>query len=241
MCEATTLFASDLDNTLIHSYKVAKPHDVCVEEKDGKALSFMSREAYALLRDVAAKCAFVPVTTRSPEQYRRIDLGVTPRHAIVAHGALLLADGEIDARWARETRRMLRVPLPKLRDDAYLFDVRYVEDAFIFAKSDDPTAAAAYLRTTLSTQAFDICAAYNKVYILPKNLNKGIAVTRLRERLSVDRVVCAGDSELDLSMLAIADVALAPPALAGRLPRLQTLRSDDVARELLECLSRMIG
>ncbi|MDR1579784.1 MAG: hypothetical protein LBS35_05460, partial [Synergistaceae bacterium] len=106
------LFASDLDNTLIHSYRVAEAGDICVETRDGKKLSFMSPKAHGILKDIAAKCAFVPVTTRSLEQYRRLDLGVKPKYALVANGALLLIDGEVDELWASETRRRLNVTLP---------------------------------------------------------------------------------------------------------------------------------
>ena len=39
------IFASDLDNTLIHSYKFRKEDDVCVEWIQDKEQSFMSKKA----------------------------------------------------------------------------------------------------------------------------------------------------------------------------------------------------
>jgi phosphoserine phosphatase len=50
-----------------------------------------------------------------------------------------------------------------------------------------------------------VCAVHNKIYVLPKMLTKGNAVNRLQERIKSDYTICAGDSELDLSMLSIAD------------------------------------
>ncbi|MDR2137476.1 MAG: hypothetical protein LBO68_04225, partial [Synergistaceae bacterium] len=66
------IFASDLDNTLIHSYKRALPSDICVERKDGRALSFMTPRGRRMLQKARERCCFVPVTTRSLEQYRRL-------------------------------------------------------------------------------------------------------------------------------------------------------------------------
>jgi HAD superfamily hydrolase (TIGR01484 family) len=234
------LFASDLDNTLIHSRKTAKVGDVCVEIRDGQELSFMSRKAYGLLKDVAAKCTFVPVTTRSLEQYHRLDLGVKPRYAIVAHGALLLKNGEVDAQWASETRRLLNVTLPKIERNSLLFDVRYVEELFIFAKSENTPQAVKYLQTLVDEKIFDVCAVHNKVYILPAGLNKGMAVNRLKERLSARRLVCAGDSTLDLSMLEMADVAIAPKTLALQRKHVYTFSEEDSASELLRVVKETI-
>ena len=69
-------FCSDLDNTLIYSYR----HDignekVLVETKEGKELSYMTKVSYELLKQVSQKKELIPLTTRSLEQYSRIDFG----------------------------------------------------------------------------------------------------------------------------------------------------------------------
>jgi len=67
------LFVSDLDNTLIYSYKRdIGPQKRLVEVKEGKELSFMTEYSCRLLCQIADRCCFVPATTRSLEQYGRI-------------------------------------------------------------------------------------------------------------------------------------------------------------------------
>jgi hydroxymethylpyrimidine pyrophosphatase-like HAD family hydrolase len=235
------LFASDLDNTLIHSYRVAEAGDICVETRDGKKLSFMSPKAHGILKDIAAKCTFVPVTTRSLEHYRRLDLGVKPKYALVANGALLLMDGEVDELWASETRRRLNVTLPDIEPGKFLFDIRRVDGFFIFAKSGDPPKAVKYLRGVLKDSAFEARSVHDKVYILPAGLDKGIAVKRLRERISSDYVICAGDSELDLPMLAIADMAVVPETLGLRRECMNVLPSQTFTSELLGVIREIVS
>ncbi|MDR2522685.1 MAG: HAD hydrolase family protein [Synergistaceae bacterium] len=215
------LFASDLDNTLIHSHLKAKPGDICVEIKDGKELSFMSPKAYELLRVIRTRCRFVPVTTRSLEQYRRLSLpGNTPlEYALVSHGALLLVNGQVDELWARESQERLKDCLPLLefyrKHLTGLFpDCRTSDGFFIFAKSENAENAASELKAMVNPRLFSVCGVYNKVYIFPRQLSKGGAVKRLTRRLEEPEgpLVCAGDSWLDLSMLKIADKAIVPGA-----------------------------
>lgn len=235
------LFASDLDNTLIHSYRVAEAGDICVETRDGKKLSFMSPKSRGILKDIAARCAFVPVTTRSLEQYRRLDLGVKPKYALVANGALLLTDGEVDGLWAAETRRGLNVTLPDVEPGEFLFDIRRVDDFFIFAKSKDPPRAVEYLKAVLKDSVFEARSVHDKIYILPAGLDKGVAVKRLRERISSGCVICAGDSELDLPMLEIADMAIVPETLAPWLERARVLPSKTFMSELPGIIREMVS
>ena len=56
-----TYFCSDLDNTLIYSYR----HDigkekVLVETKEGKELSYMTKVSYELLKQVSQKKELIP-------------------------------------------------------------------------------------------------------------------------------------------------------------------------------------
>lgn len=235
------IFASDLDNTLIHSYKTAKSGDICVEVKDGKELSFMSPQTHLLLKDIAERYIFLPVTTRSLEQYLRIDLGVKPKYAVIAHGALLLVDGKTDEAWSVETRKLLKSPLPKLDStvvsDTLLYDIRYVENFFIFAKSEEPIKAVEYLKTILKTridqELFEIYAVHNKVYIFPVGLNKGVAVNRLKNRLQIQRVMCAGDSKLDIPMLETADIAIVPQSLGLSGKHYRILPDEKFTSEIL--------
>ncbi len=234
------LFASDLDNTLIHSYKNAKSGDVCVEVKDQKELSFMSSSAHMLLKKVATECIFVPLTTRSLEQYKRIDLGVKPKYAVVAHGALLIVDDQIDEQWASETRRIFNKPLPQIRECDLLYDIRYVDTFFLFSKSDRPIGAVKHLKAMIDTSKFEVCSVRNKVYIFPIGFNKGVALERLKRRLQCDKVICAGDSVLDVSMLEIADVAISPKGLQFNSLKSVALDGDLFEASVLDVVNKLI-
>ena len=74
-----TVFHADLDNTLIYSVR----HDVGeektgVEVYEGREVSFMTNRSSSLLKRVKEHLLFVPTTTRTEEQYRRIDLKMGP-------------------------------------------------------------------------------------------------------------------------------------------------------------------
>jgi hydroxymethylpyrimidine pyrophosphatase-like HAD family hydrolase len=168
-------------------------------------------------------------------------LGVKPKYALVANGALLLIDGEVDELWASETRRRLNVTLPEVGTCEFLFDIRRVDGFFIFAKSEDPPRAVEYLNAVLKDSAFEARSVHDKVYILPAGLDKGAAVKRLRERLSPDYVICAGDSELDLPMLEIADMAVVPETLGLLRERVRILPAQTFMSEMPDIIREMVS
>ncbi len=213
------LFVCDLDNTLIHSYKKRNMGDICVEIRNGKELSYMTAENYKLLAKVVTMCKFIPLTTRSLEQFRRIDFGFVPKYAIVANGAILLKRGEIDDEWMQQSRALVSTPLPALTENEYIYDIRYVDDFFIFAKSTQVDKAVAYLKTMITDERLLITGVANKVYVFPKLLHKGTALNRMRLLLAKSDekkpfCLAAGDSNIDIPMLNNADMALYPNNLS---------------------------
>ena len=85
-----TIFACDIDNTLIYSKK--HPHDgwPCVEWIHENEQAYMSPLTCELLSRLGEEILFLPVTSRSAEQYSRIRWpeGIHPRHVITTHGAV---------------------------------------------------------------------------------------------------------------------------------------------------------
>lgn len=216
-------FHSDLDNTIIFSYKrdigAAKR---CVEIYQGREISFITEETYRLLGKLPERVLLIPTTTRTVEQYRRINLGVGElRYALVCNGGVLLEDGREEESWYRESMGMIaecRGELQKAErlleeDKDRSFEVRNIRELFLFTKSANPGTSAQRLREALDMKKMDVFTNGVKVYAVPKRLNKGEAVRRFRERFHPQRVIAAGDSEFDLPMLAEADVGLAPEEL----------------------------
>jgi hypothetical protein len=68
------IFHADLDNTLIYSYKHDIGSDtVGVERYQGRVISYMTGSSYEMLDQIRKRVLFVPVTTRTVEQYERIE------------------------------------------------------------------------------------------------------------------------------------------------------------------------
>lgn len=247
------LFVSDLDNTLIYSYKHdIGPNAVCAEVYEGRQVSFMTARSRAMLDEVNRRMHFVPVTTRSVQQYRRIVFadGWSPALALAANGGVLLVDGQPDPAWYAASQAQIAPAEPALRhaeavlarDPDRTLDVRRVDGLFVFTKSADVPATLARLRAVLDLTHVDLFENGVKVYVVPRVLDKGRGVRRLRARFPTAQVFAAGDSLFDLPLLEAADMAFYPAGLpySGRMgqqaiavPEQAGIFSDVVLESLL--------
>ncbi len=210
------LFACDLDNTLIHSYKNKIDGDICIEIYNGNEQSFISARAVKLLKKIAEKILFIPVTTRSIEQYNRINWieGTTPNFAVVSNGANLLQNGNIDLKWKQDFYKNIRPyenelqrQLKILSQDKNFTICRIVDGCFLFLKGGNDAdikkiAEEIQGGTNLAVEYFG-----RKIYLFPPKLNKGAALLKLKEIFKPVKIFAAGDSYIDIPMLNFADFA----------------------------------
>lgn len=215
------IFISDLDNTLIYSYKHNIGNDkILVETKEGKALSFMTARSYKLLEKVKDKMTFIPLTTRSLEQYRRITFSEkwAVESALVANGGILLQNNEVDEIWYNESLNLIENTEGQLalgmqilkNDDNTCFEVRKVDGLFVFTKTENISATRNMLEKNLDLTKVTVFNIGSKIYIFPNKLNKGTALQRMRKLKSPQVIYAAGDSDFDIPMLKEADFSIFP-------------------------------
>lgn len=210
----------DLDNTLIYSYKrdigKAKRN---VEIYQGREISFITENTLRNLRAIQKKMLIVPTSTRAIEQYDRISLPIRPLpYALVCNGGILLANGTREPSWYQASLEFIQESVPALesarrfleRDVRRRFELRFIEELFLFTKCDQAEAVVRQLQEVSDRATVNIFHNKEKVYVVPVNLSKGKAVERFREYIGADRVIAAGDSAFDVSMLREADIGIAP-------------------------------
>ena len=205
---------SDLDGTLIFSASRKKVGDIVIERKDGEEISCITAKQAVLLPIIRN---IIPVTTRSVEQYRRIDFpgGFAPKYALCDNGGTLMIDGETDGPWLERSAELFKEAMDEIsrfeaileRDPDRKFEVRLVDGFFLFTKSANPNLTLARLGTG---KCCECCATGEKVYVIPKQLSKGAAVERLAELIGAprERIFCAGDSLMDVPMMNVAGTAI---------------------------------
>ena len=167
------LFACDLDNTLIHSYKYRTDDDICIEIYAGREQSFISRQAVELLRQIIVTTELIPVTTRSIEQYQRINWldGTKPTYAVTSNGANLLHNDVVDSNWRRFFldginlyREELNLQFKALSLDKRFSVCRIVDDSFLFLKCIENVNLEETANTLQKTT--NLIVEYNKASIL---------------------------------------------------------------------------
>ncbi|MBR3457026.1 MAG: haloacid dehalogenase [Selenomonadaceae bacterium] len=213
-------FASDLDNTLIHSYKHRRKEDQCVEWLNGAEQSFMTRTSIQLLKRIHQSITLLAITTRSLEQYRRIQWpeGCKPDLAITTNGAFLIdGNDEEDSSWAEEMRVLccrdmaeVERKYQEFQEDADVFRSKIVDDSYLFLYSIKETPVEPYIKIFQKDTLLSVEGNGRKLYFFPPRLNKGEALQRIRERFSPMYMAAAGDSLIDLPMLRLADISFIP-------------------------------
>lgn len=214
------IFASDIDNTLIHSYKRVSKDGICVEVKEGKELAYMSYYSYKLLQEINKKITFILITTRSIEQYRRLSIlnNKVPKFALTTNGGVLLVDNVIDNDWYRETKKIIKDSSSEIQKSKDILKedinrcspVLFMDDLYVMTKSNDPQTIIAKFKEELDLTKIIIHRHRDKIFVIPRQLNKGIALQRLKKTINYKKVICAGDSILDIPMLDMADIAIYP-------------------------------
>lgn len=218
--EKMMIICTDMDNTIIYSYK----HDIgdkkiSVEVYEGREISYISEKTYSLLQAVKSEMMIIPTSTRTEEQYKRIDLKIgNIQYALVCNGGVLLINGKRDKEWYEESLRLIReskVELEKAimildNDSRRKFELRFIDELFIFTKCVNPEDVVECLKEQLDTRMVDVFNNGEKVYVVPSNLSKGKAIKRLRKKIKPQCVIAAGDSEFDVTMVEEADYGLVP-------------------------------
>ena len=110
------ILCADMDNTIIYSYKRnIGENKLNVELYNGREISFISEKTHDLLKKVSEKMTIIPTSTRTEEQYKRIDLdiGIVP-YALVCNGGVLLVNGKRDREWYLESLQMIQNSRPEM-------------------------------------------------------------------------------------------------------------------------------
>ncbi|MGN0670335.1 MAG: hypothetical protein ACI4JZ_07280 [Oscillospiraceae bacterium] len=218
MCE---LIFSDIDGTLIFSAAKKRPDDIVCEYKDGAEISCITprqAELFPKLNGV------IPVTTRSIEQYLRINFpsGFSPKYALVDNGGTLLIDGKPEREWTSNSLGIVEKCAAELaccrsameNDVHRSFEIRLVDGMFLFTKSDSPERSLELLKS-VAGERVECFAVGAKLYAIPVEINKGTAAKRLKERILPScTTICAGDTAMDIPLLGIADTAVFPEDLS---------------------------
>jgi hydroxymethylpyrimidine pyrophosphatase-like HAD family hydrolase len=219
------IFASDLDHTLIYSERfLPEPSSFSLKQVEaGVAKSCMTQKAAQTLFQLSRALTFIPCTTRTIEQYKRIKFfKIEPEWAIVSNGANLLINNEVDQCHQKEIKRQLEDrclnftkilrQFAKLNPTTWTEPLRQADEVFycIFDQEKIPLPEFEDFSAWAQEQNWNISLQGRKLYLVPNVIDKGAALARLAQMLEKEIIFAAGDSLLDISLLEAAQNSFVP-------------------------------
>lgn len=215
----------DLDGTLVfpeRDFLGAGMAYRCVDRTVVRQVGFASFRLIELLGELAMQgIQVVPTTARSAVQLNRMQLFVNvPAVAIVGAGATVIIDGVVDASWREVLSGRTRSSAP-ISDVVHAiepalhgstrFDVR--EGTLLVLTYPSADLLEAHLETVvddLRPLGWHACADGRRLYLLPDGLSKLAAAEFVSESYGADWWAAAGDSSLDVGLLARASYGVTP-------------------------------
>lgn len=217
------IYASDLDRTLIYSQHFISAHP---NESELILVDSSTTDSY-ISKDVAIrlvgltknnKVRFIPVTTRSVDEYSRVKIpGVTAGYAITSNGGVILHNGGKLKAW--EERRGKERDMYGLMQMAETINTltgisrksKIIDGTYIFNKTFDADATIKEIdKLKEEYKEYKFVVERNKIYAIPIEVSKGIALKWLQNYLEESTVLASGDSVLDISMLEVANLKVVP-------------------------------
>lgn len=213
---------TDIDGTIIHSAGFYADGDILVETS-GAYSGYMHPSVKNAIGLISNTATIIPVTTRSVDQYRRINWpeGTRPDIAIVTNGANLvtpdanktgvvsLIDEAEHELWRQEIISTER----RLGSFSCVRDTRVVDGSYVLAILNDASRVQGHPSCLDVDTTLKVFREGKKVYYFPPYINKSIALAHVRRQIPDAFVIAAGDSLNDVAMMTYADFAFAPSSL----------------------------
>ncbi|MGX6442469.1 HAD family hydrolase [Neobacillus sp. K501] len=225
------IIASDLDRTLMYSKRALddlggpdKTRLKQVERMEEQWVGYMTDAAFSLLQQLNQHCLFVPVTTRTTEQFKRFlifDEEIPLTYAITSNGANILYKGHPLKEWSVNLMEKLKGQtahhselLEALKMEGFQFDGhrKYAENLFFYYLLNSIPSAQELMSIRQLCEEFGwrISLQGRKLYFIPKSISKGKAVEYICNREGLEAIAGAGDSVLDWDFLKNCRIRLVP-------------------------------
>lgn len=201
---------TDLDGTLITEQQTDKCKNILVlETAHGK--SYISENNLKKLHKIAEKADIVPLTTRSESSFKKFNVGIDFKYALIENGACFVKNGNIDDIWKEESKKLLEQG--KKSENICR---KYLEGHGYVVKSSS-TFVIDYINnhTTMSDTEkcfnelvelvgddFDVALnSVGQIYAVYKKLRKDENLKRFLQKYKYDKIITCGDSFADYGML----------------------------------------
>jgi hydroxymethylpyrimidine pyrophosphatase-like HAD family hydrolase len=223
------MFASDLDRTLIYSKRALDEMNtpwnetmICVEKRNGEEVSFMTGHSFQLLKELAKKLLFVPVTTRTYEQYKRVFIfneDIPVLYCVTSNGAKIHYKGKVLTDWenlvkARLTDECISMEdLQRKLDEFSLNGTLKIADNLFFyyiLESKISLDTKNSLIELAKSNGWKVSLQGRKLYFMPLPICKGEAVKFIQKREGIEVLAGAGDSLLDFPFLEVCSHSYIP-------------------------------
>ena len=192
---------SDLDRSIIYSKRFLKDDTTKLEIEiyNGENISYISKETVELIKKIKQNSYFIPTTTRTIEQFKRISFskyGLDFKYAVTSNGGNILVNGEVD-------KDIIEL-LENYKSIKGIKKIRKAEELFLYIVIDRDTFDFKLLQPfidEIKKLNWDTYINGTKIYFLPAELKKSTAVKYLCNKLQHKDTFAIGDSIMDKDML----------------------------------------
>jgi hydroxymethylpyrimidine pyrophosphatase-like HAD family hydrolase len=265
------IFASDLDRTICYSNRAIeelgfplssklKP----IEKKDNQWVAFMTETAYIALKELCQQSLFIPVTTRTTEQFKRFVIfkrEIPLSYAITSNGANILYKGEPLKEWSELIFTRLGIEsvvqgelLSLLAREGFLFEgqIKQAENLFFYyiLNSFPPAVDQSAINEIVAKYGWRVSLQGRKLYFIPQAISKGAALEFISNREGMEVFAGAGDSVLDWDFLQMCRYRFVPrhgelASLAGATDltftkKVGVVAGEEILQQFLELLTLKI-
>ncbi|MEH7176580.1 hypothetical protein [Neobacillus vireti] len=214
--------ASDLDRTLMYSNRAleefGRPEDKAlkpVEMHRGNWTGYMTEASFSMLKEINKHSLFIPVTTRTTEQFKRFvifEKEIPLTYAVTTNGAHVLYNGEPLKDWSEQLYSQLKngcSPEEELqsalkKSGIYLDGERKQAEKlfFYYLLNCLPTPSELLeIRELTAAYGWKMSLQGRKLYFIPNAISKGKALEFICNREGKEALAGAGDSVLDWDFL----------------------------------------
>ncbi|WLR52716.1 HAD family hydrolase [Bacillus tianshenii] len=257
-------FASDLDRTLIYSYRFLNEEiaAVPIERFEGRVISYITESALNMLTMLSEQMHVIPVTTRTEAQFRRIAIfqeHIKPQYAVTSNGGKILVNGKLDESWEKQIalemdRLTLSVSeafahLQQYNNEKWLKTLKIADELFIYCVLHEDYFPAEQLEVFVNdfeSSGWVVNQQGRKVYFLPKCIGKEKALRYINEQYGIRTKYAAGDAMLDRNMLHEAEYGFCPlhGEIAARAEQLYEVTAREgmhAAEDIIESIAKHAG